>query len=292
MKYFNKEWYRLMQNQFITEGITQIEDKKYSEKEIEEFYNIELQKEIDREKEDYNTPPDYSFLDDLINGNEPFEPEDWIIVDEDTDAVIVPTSKEEVIANISKEKEKELEEFNNRLPFDKKSVEEDFEETYKIMLEDKEHFPKWVYEEVDNRLIALNLLPRSVLKKLRAEEKANKKNFDKIMKQARNVLRKQKVSEKIQDQLSLHDERIIGFEKQENNYVMTIESYENKVIQIVFEETEILEYEEINFENCFWLYEEIYKEKNVYEIHLMVESDGLKYITLKCKEIKFECQCQ
>ena len=38
MKYFNKEWYELMQKQFMTDGITEILDKDYSNKEIEELY--------------------------------------------------------------------------------------------------------------------------------------------------------------------------------------------------------------------------------------------------------------
>lgn len=286
MRYFNKEWYELMQKQFMTDGITEILDKEYCDKEIEELYNKELKKEIERAYEDYNTPPDYSFLEELINGDEPFELEDWLIVDEDNDKTIVPTSKEQVIVNISKEKERDLEEFNNRPPFDEKETIENFEQAYKAMIEIKDYYPKWVYDEVDNRLIALNLLPKGVLKKLRAEEKENKKRFDKIMKEARKVLNKQDVPEKIQNQLSLHDDRITAFEKQGNNYVMTIENYDDEVIQIVFEEADIIEFEELDFENCYWLYEEIYKENNMYEVHIMVDSNGLKYVTVRCEEIE------
>lgn len=285
MKYFNKEWYELMQKQFMTDGITQIPDKEYSDKEIEEMYNKELKKEIERAYEDYNTPPDYTFLEELINGDEPFEPENWIIIDEDTDTAVVPTSKEEVIENISREKERDLEEFNNRPPFDEKEVIEDFEETYKSMLEIKDFFPKWVYEEVDNRLLALNFLPKSALKKLKAEEKENKKKFDKIMKEADEDFSRQDIFEELYTKFNFHDDRIVGFEKQGNNYVMTIENYEDEVIQIVFEEAEIIELEELDFENCYWLYEEIYKENNTYEVHIMVYSNGLKYVTMKCKDI-------
>lgn len=285
MKYFNKEWYELMQKQFMTDEIIEILDKDYSDKEIEELYNAELKKEIERAYEDYNTPPDYSFLEKLINGKEPFNPEDWIIVSEE-EKIIVPTSKEQVIENFLKEKEKSLEEFNNRIPFDEKSVEEDFEETYKIMLEDKEHFPEWVYDEVDNRLIALNLLPKNILKRLRAEEKVNKKKYEKIIKKANKDLSRQDKDRDLFTKLSFHDYRIIGFDKKEDNYEMTIENYEDNLIKIIFENAKIIEYEDIDFKNCFWLYEEVYKNNNMYEVHLMVDSNGLKDLTLKCKEIK------
>jgi len=288
MKYFNKEWYELMQKQFMTDGITEIPDKKYSDKEIEELYNKELKKEIERAYEDYNTPPDDSILKELISGEIEFNSEEWIFVDEENDTVVEPTSKEQVIANLSREHEEAVKEFNNRPPFDENEVIQDFKQSYKAMLEIKEYFPKWVYEEVDNRLLALNFLPKSALKKLKAEEKEINKKFDKIMKESRKVLSKQNVPEEIQNQLSLHDARIVGFDKQGNNYVMTIENYEDKVIQIVFDEAEIIEFEELDFENCYWLYEEIYKENNAYEVHIMVYSDGLKYVTLRCKYIKFK----
>jgi len=288
MKYFNKEWYELMQKQFMTDGITEIQDKEYSDKEIEELYNIELKKEIERAFEEYNTPPDYSFLEEVINGDEPFNPENWIIVSEDEEIIIKPNSKEEVMENLLKENEKELEEFNNRPPFEEKEVIENFEESYKTMLEDKEYLPKWVYEEVDNRLIALNLLPKSVFKRLCLEERKSKKKFEKIMKVANEDLSRQDVFKELFTKLNFHDDRIIGFNKHENNYVMTIENYEEKIIKIIFEETKIIELENIDFENCYWLYEEVYRKNNIYEVHLMVESEGLKYITFKCSNIVFK----
>ena len=67
---------------------------------------------------------------------------------------------------------------------------------------------------------------------------------------------------------------------------MTIENYEDNLIKIIFENAKIIEYEDIDFKNCFWLYEEVYKNNNMYEVHLMVDSNGLKYLTLECKEIK------
>ena len=286
MKYFNKEWYELMQKQFMTDGITEILDKDYSNKEIEELYNIELKKEIERAYEDYNTPPDYSFLEEILNEQFSFNPEDWIIVSEDEETLIVPNSKEELLKMLLKEKEKNLEEFNNRGNFNEKEVIDYFEKSYKTMLEVKDFFPEWVYDEVDNRLIALNLLPKNILKKLRAEEKVNKKKYEKIIKKANKDLSRQDKDRDLFTKLSFHDYRIIGFDKKEDNYEMTIENYEDNLIKIIFENAKIIEYEDIDFKNCFWLYEEVYKNNNMYEVHLMVDSNGLKYLTLECKEIK------
>lgn len=285
MRYFNKEWYELMQKQFMTDGIKEIENKRYSDKEIEELYNQELRKEIERAYEDYNTPPDDSILNELISGKIEFNKEEWIFVDEENNTVVEPTSKEQVIANFSREYKEAVEEFNNRPAFDEKEVIEEFNQSYKAMLEIKDYFPKWVYDEVDNRLIALDLLPKSVLKKLRVEEKENKNKFDKIMKEARKVLRKQNVADEIIEKLNLHDDKIIGLKNQGKDYEMTIENYEDEIIKIIFEEAEIIEIERINFENCYWLYEEIYRRNDIYEVHILAESEGLKYITLKCKEI-------
>lgn len=288
MKYFNKEWYELMQKQFMTDGIKTIAEKEYSDKEIEEMYNKELKKEIERSYEEYNTPPDDSILKELIEGKIEFNPEEWLFVDEESDTVEKITSKEQVIANLSREYEEELKEFNNRPQFNENEVIEDFKQSYKAMLEIKNYLPKWVYEEVDNRLIALNCMPNSVLKKLKVEEKQNNKKIDKIMKDANADFRRQDIGEELYNKLNFHDEKIVAFKNQGKNYEMTIKNYEDEVIKIVFEETEIIELEDIDFKNCYWLYEEIYKEKDTYEVHLMVESKGLRYITLRCKKINIK----
>ncbi len=49
-------------------------------------------------------------------------------------------------------------------------------------------FPAWVCRRVDRRLLALDLLPKSVYQRLKAEEKENRKAFRKIERAAEKEL--------------------------------------------------------------------------------------------------------
>ena len=66
MKYFTKEWYELIGKAHYTVGIEQIEDREYTEEDILELYNKKLKEEIELIREEYNTPPDFEELDDIL----------------------------------------------------------------------------------------------------------------------------------------------------------------------------------------------------------------------------------
>ena len=56
----------------------------------------------------------------------------------------------------------------------------------------------------------------------------------------------------------------------------------------IFLENEIEEYtkEEID-EYCVWLYHELYKINDKYELHILIQKEeGLKYVTIKCDNIQ------
>ena len=288
MKFYNKEWYELMQNtDYSTENIRELPNKKYSDKEIKEIYNEELEKEINIAYEEFNTPPDFSeILEEIMDEDYCFNSEDWVVLEEGR-SVRKAESKEEVVKSLLEEEKQALEEFENRGTFNKKEVIKDFKKMYKMELKYKYEFPKWLYDEVDNRLIALKALPKDVLDKLRKEEKVNKEKFNKIEEEADRILKKQKLSYDIINNFNFHDYPILGFNKVENGYEMVLENYESEIIKVLFENAENIELEKLNFKDCYFLYDEIYSVDGGYEVHMMVESKGLKYVTLRCRDIKF-----
>lgn len=288
MKFFNKEWYELMQNtDYSTENIRELPNKKYSDKEIKQIYNEQLEKEINIAYEEFNTPPDFSeLLEEIMDEDYCFNREDWVVFGEGL-KVRKAESKEEVVKSLLKEEKQALEEFENRGTFNKKEVIKDFKKMYKMELKYKYEFPKWLYDEVDNRLIALKALPKDVLNRLREEEKVNKEKFNKIKEEADRVSKQQNLSYDIINNFNFHDYPILSFNKVENGYEMVLENYESKIIKVLFENAEILELEKLNFKDCYFLYDEIYSFDGGYEVHMMIESKGLKYVILKCGEIKF-----
>ena len=57
MKYYTKEWYELMQNLHYVSGMTVVPDKKYTDAEIQAFYDADLTEEIEHDRWLYDTPP-------------------------------------------------------------------------------------------------------------------------------------------------------------------------------------------------------------------------------------------
>jgi len=290
MKYFTKEWYELMQNIHYTEGFETLADKEFTDEDIKILYDKKLNEWINEEKEIYEEKPDYSeFYDSL--GNKEFNPTDWLFVDEKKKEVIEPSTKEEVIEHLKFEEKQAIKEYNKRKPFDSKKSEKEFNEFYKSMLVINDMLPKWVYEKVDKRLIALGYLPQNVFNKLKEQEIANKEKYDNIKKEAMNNLYSQNISEEIYANFNFHDGVIKSFKIKDGNYIMKVthsDFIESYTVTVIFKDANIIEMEDLKFGKSIYLYEEIYKLDNSYEVHIMYECDGLKYLTIRCSNIEFK----
>ena len=75
------------------------------------------------------------------------------------------------------------------------------------------HFPQWVQESVDPRLLALNRIPESAYKRLKKEERANRRAFEKIEAKAAAVLDVQDIPEEIRSQFRFHDADVLAIKK-------------------------------------------------------------------------------
>lgn len=293
MKYYTKKWYNLMQNLYYTDDIKTIEDKDYSEEEIKQIcqdeYDKQLEEYINEEEALYNEPPinNLDFLEDL-------DRKDIIVVNEEDDTIIEPKSNEEAKKIIEEQYYKELEEFKNRPAFNRKEVEKEFEESYQNGLRySKENYPKFVSDEVDERFLALHLMPKSIFNELKIYEKENQKEFEKIEEEAEKELSNQNIPEDILNIFfEFHDGNIKELAQNGEDIVLTIETEEGQIKIVnfkngVFLENEIGKYtkKDIN-EYCVWLYYELYKINDKYELHILIQKEeGLKYITIKCDNV-------
>lgn len=290
MKYFTKEWYELMQNMHYTEGFEPIEYKEFTDEDIKMLYDIKLREWIEEEKKAYEDKPDYSDIYEMLENKE-FNPSEWLFVDEKNKQVIEPATKQEVFEHLKQEEKQAIKEYNKRKPFDEKRSEKEFSEFYKTMLITDEMLPKWVYEKVDKRLIALGYLPQSVFNKLKVEENVNKGKYENIEKAAINILYSQNISEEIYANFNFHDEVIKSFKSKDDDYIMKImhsDFIEDYTETVIFKKAVVIEKEELIFGQSIYLYDEIYKIDDGYEVHIMYECEGLKYLTIKCSDIKFK----
>lgn len=262
MRYYTKDWYALMQRQHYTSGLHRIPDKHYTDKEIKMFYNQKLQEEIERDRKIYNTPPVMPAC------------EKWLQPD----------------------------------TFDPADTIECFQMCYRMGVRHAvSGYPEWVAETVDKRLLALMMMPESAFQRLKKEEQKNRRTFEKINKAVDVVLSRQEIPEKIQEQFHFHDAHVLALKKARRD----VELYLRKdgywsgdmtpYIKIVFKNVSGLDREkglvfrkrieedgEI-FSNCQYLYDELYRTEDGYEVHMLLWTmKALRYLTIRCREIEFE----
>ena len=278
MKYYTKEWYRLMGSDDYTSGMKKILDKEYSDDEIQKFYDKALAKYISQDREEY-----YEFLDDSPD----FE-----------------TSEEDNFQPVKMKSQ-------YRPPFDPKESIKNFETGYRNVIKyADEHFPQWVIKQVDLRLLALNLLPKSIFIRLREEEKRNRKEFNKMDKRAMRAVweAESKLPDRISGNFGYHDACVLQLKKQGNDFNMmllldwgTFSEGKTPYERVAFLDGVLVERDKgivirarlienkYYRSNCHMLYNELYLlDDGRYEVHMMVWCNELKYLTLQCRDIQFE----
>ncbi|MBQ3292229.1 MAG: hypothetical protein IJH43_07625 [Mogibacterium sp.] len=334
MRYYNKEWYALMQFLGTTDMFEPVIDKEYTDEEMDALYREMREKYIQEEHDLYDEPPCLD-IDEWKEEfpEEDFDPDDYLIADIDEEGEEInyrnPETYEDLVQFQIDEYEFQWKEFENRPPFNEEEAGEEFDENYNDSLEEPdEDIPAWILETVDPRLVALGLLPESAYKKLLAEEEEKQNRFDEMDEIADREYESmiEEIMEGIPEAVKElpdgtdYDDAVRICEdlnEVDGDYVLEIRK-ENGDIAIVFsgwnedgdelirtgnfENVEILEDEGvvINAErdedgdvisDCDFTAHEIYFSKDGYEVHLMFDNNGLKYLTFKCTYITFEQEC-
>ena len=225
MRFYTKEYYTLMMALGTVDMYGPVIDKDYTDDEIDELYQKALDKYIEEERASYDEPP-------------------VLFVDEDGNAEDL------------EDFEAEVEEFENREPFDEKEAAEEFEDLYKDNLEEPdEDLPDWVKETVDPRILAMYFMPEKVYRKLAEEDKANEEKFEALDEKADEAL------EDMRGDLPEEYEELMDLlEELENAYVieaaigsgeieLKLEGWDDEgeeaVFKLRFDEAEVLENEGI-----------------------------------------------
>jgi hypothetical protein len=184
-----------------------------------------------------------------------------------------------------------------------------FETAYQTKLKYyKKVLPAWMTEQVDRRLLALNLLPESAFLRYRGEIQENKKEWNKINRAAKRTLSRQNIPDHVAESLRLHDAALLSIKKSGKNYVMLVRrdglwpDDPTPYRKVVFHQAVVLEKEAglrvhklesdedgFCYSNISFLYHEIYRTDTGYEAHMMFwVSKGLAYLTIACADISFE----
>ena len=261
MKYCTKEWYQTMQN---TSFHLLLKVSKKAEVFSEEYYQkLYAKKETEHLRMNQNALE--------VKFEDIFSPEEF------------PTSEAFEFAREDFEQE--------RTKFDPEETKQKFREAqdYNIELL-KTSLPEEILAKVaDIRVLALDVCTAEVKKLITKFCKNNEKEVELAFK---------KLAKAEQEQFgenppeftneSFHDCEITALEKSGKDIVIRLDNSGGftDCKGIVFKNAEIIE-QDGDLSGAWWLYDEIYKTDNGFEIHALLQNDELMYLTIKCENTEF-----
>ena len=287
MRFYTKEWHTLMNSLGTVDLFRPVIDKEYSDEEIEELYQEFEDRYIEEERAAYDAPPVFAFSED----------------DEAEDDELDAAARYQI--------RYELEQFENREPFDEEEAREDFRENYNDFLEEPdEDIPEWILDTVDIRLLAMGAMPEGAYKRLMKEEEAMQERFDELDEAADDALEDMydelyamlpdEYPSLAEDLEELDGEYLIGISMEGDELEMEISGWDEEGEPVrriaAFDGVQIIEDEgaEIEVEvdedgevtsDCDIECHELYFEDGRFEVHFLLDDGELKYLTFSCDDI-------
>lgn len=269
MKYLTKEWYRKSNMIGLHFDLEIIEEAAYKDDDLfESLYQDEEQQFIEDEKEDHD-----------------FDPRD--LLDEkhfEEDSDLLDFLEEESFI------EQLVEAFDNRPAFSEKETKELFAQFYQNNLDNiKENLPAEIYAQIaDPRVFALGFCTDDVYYQVREFSVKNNRETMQVFDEYEDAMRLQNIPKVLRQRFSFQDCKIIGWLSQGKDLVLTLdnESGFTSDNRITFLDVRVLLDE--NILNLFWIFDELYKTEDGYEVHILCDGERTAELILRCSDIRME----
>ncbi len=282
MKYLTKEWYRLCQ---LTDLHGDLSIHPLASEKSESFFEITYAKKeaayVETEQAVYNTDP--RFL--LEEANSSHLSLKALLLDlalDSGDRVILETSDKE-----RREIEKQIEAFDRRMPFDPEAVRESFREQYERKLEE---LPDLIPPEIlalipDRRIFALGVCSREIYDRVKSFSTDNEDTVEQRLKDFEEAQMKEDLPDDLAVNFGAHDALVLNIEISDD-VVLTLDP-----------EGSFTTYKEIRFKNAtvkkadariigsYWVYNELYRDDDRYEAHILFSGSEVSDLILCCDEI-------
>lgn len=284
MRYFTKEWYALCQKTGLHFCLEVHKDAGVFSEELYQRLRKKREKEIiKQEREFYDFDP-RELLD--VNGTV-FVRADKFLTGDD----ILP--EDTMIYEMEEEEKARINElvkaFDSRGAFDVEKSMNIFNQRHEMTLEDNvSKIPEAVYSQIaDSRVFALGYTVEKIIDQLKSVSEQNEKQVQAIRVACIAAQQSENISLDIRRQFGFHDCKVIRLEKANNITILFDTSGEASVYnKLVFHDVYSVEGEH-SVEGCRWLYEELYKTQNGYEVHMLFASGENRAIelTVTCRDI-------
>lgn len=285
MKYLTKKWYELCQQTGLHYGMrVHNAAHQYNEELYQRLYKRNEKKYVDQQREFYDYDPRMLLEVDVMN----VVPLQKVIDSEeiaDEDVIVHQISIEE-----RTRVEERIAEYDARPPFDEIDCKQAFSEQleWKIRQAAAQLPPELLSQIADMRIFVLGYCTKAVYQQLKKLSIENRKKVEQLMEEAVNVMRAQHIPETRSFKLNFHDCKVVRMDVGERLVIRfdTARGF-TKDNKVTFFEPRILLREEGIVES-HWLYHEIYRIDEGYEVHVLLSGKKLCELILWCKDIEIE----
>lgn len=288
MKYLTKEWYRLCQMTDLEFDFTVLDKTdeqeenlflKLYQKEAAAFIKQERELHDQDPREEKNTD---SLLFDLLFSD--------LSLDEDT--AILGQANEQMNQTTNEVDQALIEAFENRPPFDEAASKASFEMLYQERLDSlSDRYPKAILAKVEDRQVfALAYCTKEIYEELSSYSKEAQTKVDLVLKSHMAIEQEQKIPEEITEHFGSHDalvtrmtlDQTLSIELDNKGAFSTVRSYH-------FRDAKILK-QDAPLEGAIWLYDELYRIEDGYEVHILLQGEHLIDLVLRCTDITMELE--
>ncbi|KQY84097.1 hypothetical protein ASD24_09920 [Paenibacillus sp. Root52] len=287
MKYLTNEWYELSQRTGLHFGM-KVHSGAYELDEtlFQRLYERKEKAHVNLERQMYDTDPRYMLKHNgevLTRADAFFSGEE--VTEED---LIVYSMPPEERAHI----EKLIAAYDARPPFDEKKCREEYKEMMEWNYKQQtERLPQEIYDRIaDIRVFTLGYCTRGIMRQLKKQSKRNEEQMQLVLKEYREVNVTQDIPLEVRRRLHFHDctvtelvtgdELVIRFDTRGG--FTNINKLTLVAPKIIKQEGDIV--------GRYWLYEELYRIDDGYELHILFEGEGMPELIVRCKDFLVEIE--
>ena len=286
MRYLTKEWYNLCQKTCLHFGLEVNEDtKEYSDELYQKLYRIKEQEYITEQQSLYDSDPRSLLLDDgatfiplhkFIEGEE--------LAEEDYHVYHMPEEMKQRIQGM-------IETYDARPLFDENQCRHEFYENQSFIIQRKrdEIAPYGLLDQIaDIRVFALGYCTSSIFEQLKRISQQNEEEVNRISEACRIAARAEQIPEDICRKFGFHDCKVTDYSVGRNIMIQldTSVGFTN-YDKITFVDVTVINQEEPII-GSIWIYDELYRTEQGYEVHVLFCSDETQELTICCSDIIVE----
>lgn len=288
MRYLTKRWYDLCQATSLHFGMEVNEEtKEYNEELYQKLYRIKEQEYITMQHRMYDEDPRGLLHDDgatFVPLHKLFEGEE--LKEEDYHVYHMPEDQKHRIQVM-------IEEYDARPPFDENQCREEFYENQSINIQFRQNqiMPYGLLDQIaDIRVFALGYCTSSMFEQLKRISVQNEEEVNRISEACTIAAKAEQIPADLCEKFGFHDCKVTDYSVGSDTTIQFDNSggFTN-YDKVTFVDAVILQQEEPII-GSMWIYHELYRTENGYEVHVLLWGDGdeTPELTLCCSDIIVE----